>query len=65
MLEGNYTIPSTVSRSAADLISRMLQVDPCNRIRIYEIKKHPWIQPHLPIYYRIPSSFSYEKEQEF
>jgi 5'-AMP-activated protein kinase catalytic alpha subunit len=33
--QGNYTIPSTVSPAAADLITRMLQVDPSKRIKIY------------------------------
>ncbi|GJY59026.1 SNF1-related protein kinase catalytic subunit alpha KIN10-like protein isoform X1, partial [Tanacetum coccineum] len=39
---GIYTIPNYLSLGARDLISRMLIVDPVNRITIPEIYKHPW-----------------------
>ncbi|GJZ48117.1 SNF1-related protein kinase catalytic subunit alpha KIN10-like protein [Tanacetum coccineum] len=39
---GIYTIPNYLSLGARDLISRMLIVDPVNRITILEIYKHPW-----------------------
>jgi hypothetical protein len=31
----------------------MLQVDPYRRIRIHEIRNHPWIRPYLPLYARL------------
>lgn len=43
----------------------MLQVDPYKRIRIYEIVNHPWLRTHVPLYARIPLSFSLEKEETF
>lgn len=43
---------------AADLINRMLQVNPCKRIRISDIKLHPWLSKTIPIYSKI-SYFSY------
>ena len=50
-------MPPTLGSSAKDLISRMLQVDPSKRIKIYDIKNHPWLRSHIPIYYRIGGSF--------
>nr|GEV77902.1 SNF1-related protein kinase catalytic subunit alpha KIN10-like [Tanacetum cinerariifolium] len=47
---GIYTIPNYLSLGARDLISRMLIVDPVNRITIPEIYKHPWFQKNLPKY---------------
>lgn len=42
----------------------MLQVDPRNRIKITEIKTHPWITFHLPIYEKITDQFLIEKSHE-
>ena len=58
---GNYKIPNDINPVAADLIVRMLQVDPFKRIRIHEIKNHPWIRPYVPIYSRIPLVYQTEK----
>ena len=33
-LEAEYTVPDFVSPLARDLMNRMLQVNPCNRIKI-------------------------------
>ena len=54
-------MPEKLSPTAKDLISKMLQVDPSKRIKIYDIKNHPWLRTHIPIYYRIGSSFFMEK----
>ncbi|KAJ3158882.1 hypothetical protein HDU86_002570 [Geranomyces michiganensis] len=53
---GTYFIPKTVAPDAADLIKRMLVVDPWKRITIEEILKHPFmtstktrVQPNPPM----------------
>jgi serine/threonine protein kinase len=43
-----------VSPLAADLISRMLQANPCRRLRIADIKLHPWLRQTVPVYARLP-----------
>jgi len=48
--EGKYTIPSSVTAAAADLISRILVVDVMGRYNIPQIKAHPWFQEGLPAY---------------
>ena len=40
--EGNYSIPHWVTPTAADLIRRMMTVDPTQRITVDEIEMHPW-----------------------
>ncbi|KAK4412795.1 SNF1-related protein kinase catalytic subunit alpha KIN10 [Sesamum alatum] len=52
---GVYPIPNHLSESARDLISRILVVDPMQRVTIPEIRRHPWFQKHLPLYIAIPS----------
>lgn len=47
---GIYTLPSYLSSSVRDLITRILKVDPLHRITIPEIRSHPWFQLHLPHY---------------
>ncbi|CAI5465114.1 unnamed protein product [Closterium sp. Yama58-4] len=37
---------ATVSEEAKDLISRMLEKDPLDRITVREVLAHPWIQKH-------------------
>ncbi|KYQ93026.1 putative protein serine/threonine kinase [Tieghemostelium lacteum] len=55
--EGNFVIPDFVSASCADLIRKMLVVDPMKRITISEIRKHPWFQVNLPKYLSSPNTF--------
>lgn len=43
ILKAQYTIPSHVSQACANLIERMLVVEPDQRATIEEIKKHPWL----------------------
>jgi serine/threonine protein kinase len=40
--ENKYSLPVFLSQSVKDLIYRMLQADPLNRISIQEIKRHKW-----------------------
>ncbi|KAI8537853.1 hypothetical protein RHMOL_Rhmol09G0056500 [Rhododendron molle] len=44
---GVYTFPHYLSLAARDLISRILIVDPINRLSIPEIRRHPWFQLHI------------------
>lgn len=42
IMAGEYKIPRHVSTTGHDLLSRLLTTDPEKRIKIDEIKKHPW-----------------------
>ena len=44
ILSGNFKFPSWISSEVKDLISRILTVNPLKRIKIEEIKNHPWFQ---------------------
>ena len=48
--ECKYRIPENVSEAAKDLIYRMLQKDPLNRISIAEIKQHKWFTQKLNLF---------------
>ena len=48
--ECKYRIPENVSEAAKDLIFRMLQKDPLNRISIAEIKQHKWFTQKLNLF---------------
>ncbi|KAI5805678.1 BcSNF1, Snf1-like protein kinase [Geopyxis carbonaria] len=52
--QGKYSLPSYLSPEAKDLISRMLIVNPIQRITINEIRKHPWFKKNLPDYLHPP-----------
>jgi serine/threonine protein kinase len=41
--------PSVVSAGAADLIARMLTVNPEDRITLSEVRNHPWFMQDLPV----------------
>jgi 5'-AMP-activated protein kinase, catalytic alpha subunit len=45
---GQYSIPSYVSPSARDLLSRMLVIDPLKRATMKEVMVHPWFKHRLP-----------------
>ncbi|EGC29439.1 hypothetical protein DICPUDRAFT_58802 [Dictyostelium purpureum] len=55
--EGVFNIPDFVSPSCADLIRKMLVVDPVKRVTIHEIRNHPWFQVKLPKYLSSPHTF--------
>ncbi|WCJ40388.1 CBL-interacting protein kinase 25 [Euphorbia peplus] len=44
IFKADYEFPAWISSDAKDLISKLLVVDPENRIPISEIRQHPWIQ---------------------
>ncbi|XP_038161488.1 SNF related kinase b [Cyprinodon tularosa] len=44
ILDCRYTVPEHVSEDCRDLISRMLQKDPCCRACLDEIEAHQWLQ---------------------
>ena len=44
ILKGSYTIPPFVSSQCKDIINKMMQVNPKDRITVEEILKHPWIK---------------------
>lgn len=50
---GKYTIPSSISAEARDLISKMLIIDPKARITMREILAHPLLMKYTPR--RIPA----------
>lgn len=52
---GIYILPSYLSDSSRDLISKMLVTDPLKRISIDEIRKHPWFLQQLPRYLASPA----------
>ncbi|XP_023915717.2 SNF1-related protein kinase catalytic subunit alpha KIN10 [Quercus suber] len=52
--DGIYTLPSHLSPEVKDLISRMLERNPFERIEIPKIREHPWFQAHLPRYLTLP-----------
>lgn len=43
VLAGKFTLPKHLSPDCCDLITRMLQGDPRQRITIDEIRTHPWV----------------------
>ena len=52
--QGNYVVPSYLSQGAVQLIRRMLQVNPVNRITIQEIRQDPWFTHDLAEYLQPP-----------
>jgi len=46
ILNARYEIPSGVSRLAADLIECIFKTNPVKRIRLRDIKNHPWLRLH-------------------
>lgn len=44
ILSADYRLPNSLSKQAADLIKKILTTDPEKRIKITEIKKHPWFE---------------------
>ena len=54
--ECKYVVPESMSDSAKDLINRMLQKNPLNRITIAEIKQHKWFNHKLILFQIIDNS---------
>ncbi|KAJ3192514.1 Serine/threonine-protein kinase plk4 [Irineochytrium annulatum] len=45
---GDYTLPNTITPAARDLINRLLQRDPANRLEIAEVLSHRWFSRPEP-----------------
>ena len=60
---GHYTIPPHVSPGAKDLISKMLQVNPLQRISVSAIMQHPWYMTNLPAYLSLSAEQQIERTQ--
>lgn len=58
-------MPDWVNPVAADLIARMLQVNPCRRIRVADIKLHPWLRREIPVYARLSFASGVVREEQF
>ncbi len=54
--ECKYSFPPNVPDPAKDLIFRMLQTDPMNRITIPEIKQHRWFNNNISMYQYISNA---------
>eukprot|EP00039_Didymoeca_costata_P032933 m.39939 g.39939 ORF g.39939 m.39939 type:complete len:510 (-) comp9611_c0_seq1:1400-2929(-) len=48
--DGIFTLPEHLSDGARDLVSRMLQVNPLQRLTIAQIRSHPWFAIDVPEY---------------
>lgn len=47
---GVFNIPPFISQGCADLIRRLLDIDPITRITVVEVKQHAWFLIDLPRY---------------
>ena len=64
--ECKYSIPKTVPDAARDLIVRMLQKNPLDRITIGEIKQHKWFNHKLSLFQIIDNQrFMYGNRNKF
>jgi 5'-AMP-activated protein kinase catalytic alpha subunit len=43
IIAGDYSLPKFVSASAKDLIQGLLTTDPERRLKLRDIKNHPWL----------------------
>lgn len=50
---GSFTLPGHLSTWSRHLLVQMLVVDPSKRIRLQDIKEHPWFEDRLPHYLRV------------
>jgi 5'-AMP-activated protein kinase catalytic alpha subunit len=51
ILNGEFSVSTHVSPELTDFIKRVLTVDPNKRIRIEEMKKHPWWRKYADNHY--------------
>ncbi len=61
--EAHYFMPLYLSGGAKELIHKMIQANPLNRLTIPEIKNHPWYTLNLPFYIQIMDSAAPEVER--
>ncbi len=62
--EAKVNPPLYLSAWAKDLIIKMMQANPLNRITIPEIKNHPWYTFNLPFYLQIMDNTQSEIEND-
>ena len=55
ILKGAYTVPSFVSNQCKELITKMMQVNPRDRISIDDILKHPWLKVASKCKHKLPT----------
>lgn len=48
ILHAEYTLPDFLSEEAKDMISQIFITDPTKRIKVEEIRAHPWYKIHNP-----------------
>ncbi|KAG2222287.1 hypothetical protein INT45_006966 [Circinella minor] len=46
IVKGDYVIPSYFSKELSDLITRMLKLNPSERVTLDQIIEHPWLHHH-------------------
>ena len=44
IIEGKYIMPNNISKDAQDLLKKIIKVKPEERIKIKDIKNHPWFK---------------------
>ena len=44
IIEGKFNMPKNISKDAQDLLKKIIKVNPEERIKIKDIKNHPWFQ---------------------
>ena len=44
IIEGKFQMPKNISKEAQDLLKKIIKVNPEERIKIKDIKNHPWFQ---------------------
>ncbi|KAJ4021972.1 Protein kinase [Fusarium irregulare] len=52
--KGTYSIPQWMPNGAANLIKKMLVVNPVHRATIEDIRADPWFTTDLPVYLQLP-----------
>lgn len=62
--KGKYDMPEDLPFCVKDLLSRLLVVDPAQRITIHDIKRHPAVRIGLPENYILPSPLPLESLAE-
>mmetsp|Transcript_25992 Transcript_25992/g.70341 ORF Transcript_25992/g.70341 Transcript_25992/m.70341 type:complete len:416 (+) Transcript_25992:63-1310(+) len=48
IVAGDYIIPEKLSPECADLLRKMLTVDPAERMSVEEAEQHAWVSKHAP-----------------
>ena len=48
ILEAEYSFPDFVSEGAKDLISRLLRIDPKDRLTLEQVRQHSWVNEGYP-----------------